>query len=919
MRLKTLPMIVFLVPALLVFGRTAEASSFKWKFGKAEIARYRVVADNMAAKAGTSRLQVPGGISVRAADFTKDLVLNKPVEGFPELIFHYCLSAYQGSGKGTKVGRNFEKLMPYRLNMAAIGRVKSKKSGSKHQIEGLLQLGEGKGARTSYVVKTGLLKWVTLFDGKNGHVLSANYEFQLTYTIPTMKPPREYITAAKGRIVLIEKGKRSMEKFRKDVKVAIKKGAEWLKKRPSMGSSQMGPLALKLFALLRSGVSPDEKVIQQGFESLAKMAPKRTYGVSLYIMALEAKSVKRGDPEGASTVPRYQRGRIGKNDMRRIKALSEWLVRARNPGKGTWHYTSAAAAPENKGQALMRGGYDNSNTQFAVLALHAAQRAGVKISPVVWAEIFNHFRSVQCQTEGNGQHIITRTGEAKPPAGKKASSVARGNTRGRGQTQYRGWAYSSAGKAYGSMTNAGLSSIAIAADMLKDARRLNRKDEADFKRMINEGLFWNAKNFSVTKNPGSASSGWYFYYMYSLEKACEVLAVDAFDGRDWYVEGAEHLVTLQGAEGAWNNTPNDTALALLFLNRATLRTTVNILPKRAATGLGRGDANDRSTVLIEKAGGLISLQSLLQNLKDASRSERSKYRRWFKDGLEKLEDINQPLVMPGLIELYKERAHRSWAKKFLRKITGDSKLKSPEDFEKWHGTWFALDDAGVAHNYNAIELMRQTIGESKNRLLRKVAVLAAVRLRAVELSPEIAKLLDSRAEKTLASDCLSVFMNRKPKDAAEVDAWYAAEGEKTLKKQAPKRLVCKAARGDEAAQKQVKEGGKTYLETLVYLARDPAIGGRICDLLEAITKQSMKAEEWSAWFRDNKAKIGKNGQLPKPKKPSVVTPPGVNKPKLPQPNAPKPNPLNPKTPKPGAPKPGAPKKEPKRIPLPEPG
>jgi hypothetical protein len=879
---------IFIVLSLILclVPLTAFGANPKWKIGPEESARYRVSQDKVAA-AGTMRLTMPSALPLGPQSFKDGRTYSEKVNSVPNMIFYYTLSIPKKiSKKGAPVVDAFTRLLPYSLSIKVIGRVKAKTNGSKLTIEGLVKFEPG-AQQGSYKVTSGTLAWTTVFDTKEGCVVTSNFDYQLDMALKTTSMERKYKNIAKGRIILLEKGKRDPDKIRKNIKVAIKKGIAFLKSSAGSrsGTGNMGYESLKLFALLRSGVSPKDPAIQGGLKKLAGMKPTRTYGVSLYIMVLEALTVTRKPPQGKSTLPRYVRGRVGRKNLKHIQTLSNWLVNGRNPGKGTWHYTPVGGKAEG-GRVRRANAYDNSNTQFAVLALHAAHRAGAKINPVVWREMFEHFKSVQSPESGRGRHNIGMTGESASARKKKKknSTKSRGgkgvNTR-RG-VPYRGWSYSSASTAYGSMTNAGLSSLAIAADMLKDAKRFNGKDAKEFKRMIAEGLHWNASNYSITENPGRGSSSWYYYYMYSLEKACELIGVDSFDSHDWFLEGADYICALQEDAGSWNRTANDTALALLFLNRATLRTTVNILPGRTATGEG-ADPTARATVLVEKAGGLISLGNLLQNIKQASGSQKSKFQRWFSQGIVKLDETNRPVVMPELLDLMAERKFKSWAKKQLRSITQDSKLSKVEDFNQWYERWEAMDTAASDHAYQRIPLLKQIISSDKNALLRKVAMLVAVRLRAVELVEDIGALISSKKERALALDCLSVLMGDKPADAEAVSAWAVKNLETELAKQAPKRFVAAALAGDAAKKAKVVSGGKTYLEELVALAKDEGYGEEVCGLLAKITGEKLEAAGWSNWWRTNNEKIGKDGKLPKAKKPAVVKPakPAVVKPAKP--------------------------------------
>ncbi|MDF1667703.1 MAG: hypothetical protein P1V97_38555, partial [Planctomycetota bacterium] len=221
---------------------------------------------------------------------------------------------------------------------------------------------------------------------------------------------------------------------------------------------------------------------------------------------------------------------------------------------------------------------------------------------------------------------------------------------------------------------------------------------------------------------------------------------------------------------------------------------------------------------------------------------------------------------------------KSWAKKQLRFVTQDSKLKTAEDFERWYDRWDALDTAAPEFNFNRITLMREVILKDKNRLLRRVAMLAAVRLKAYELAEDMATLLGNRKEKATVQGCLSVLVGKKPETAEEVSAWASKNLEAKLAGQKPLRFVAAALHGDAAKTAKVIAGGKTYLEALTRFPKNEKLGDEACEILIKITgEKNLEPQDWSTWYRENKAKIGKDGKLPKAKTPAKKVP-AVKKP-----------------------------------------
>ena len=105
-------------------------------------------------------------------------------------------------------------------------------------------------------------------------------------------------------------------------------------------------------ALLNSGVSPEDPVIQKALQYLRGFEPEETYSVSLQTLAFCYL--------GAAA------------DLPRIRRNIDWLVSQQRLGDplsqrgGSWDY------------GRQRGSGDPSNSQFALLALSAAAELGIE-------------------------------------------------------------------------------------------------------------------------------------------------------------------------------------------------------------------------------------------------------------------------------------------------------------------------------------------------------------------------------------------------------------------------------------------------------------------------------------------------------------------------------------------------------------
>jgi len=259
----------------------------------------------------------------------------------------------------------------------------------------------------------------------------------------------------------------------------------------------VGQTSLAILALRVADVPADDPAVRKGVEYLLGAAPDGDHGV--YERSLEIMALQSVDPE-AYRAP--------------IAAGATYLAGAQQPSGG-WSYSES-------------GRTDNSNSQFALLGLHAAALSGVEIAPETWSAARRYY-------------------------------LARQNPDG-------GWEYTSRGSgSYGSMTAAGVASLFICDLWLHVAQgQCGRYPD---QRPVAAGLQWLARHFSVATNPGHRA--WKFYYLYGLERAGVILARRHFGGRDWYREGVEHLVgdpeavVMAGTQHEWPLLKN--CYTVLFL------------------------------------------------------------------------------------------------------------------------------------------------------------------------------------------------------------------------------------------------------------------------------------------------------------------------------------------------------------------
>jgi hypothetical protein len=243
-----------------------------------------------------------------------------------------------------------------------------------------------------------------------------------------------------------------------------------------------------------------QTVVAKGLDYLREIELTQTYVVSLQT-AVFCRSKRMKDRE-------------------LIQRNVDWLLAARCRVSGGpllgWTYTRSNSRTA-----------DNSNTQFAVLALDAGQDAGAKVHKKDWQEIRDYYLRTQ-QADG-------------------------------------GWAYNPSVRSGSTftMTSAGVCGLLIARKQLKQA-------DENLDKAMARGLEFLGEHFTVEPQRSQ------YYHLYGLARAGRlaekknVLNLAAEKSYDWYRLGAQWLLDKQAEDGSWKieadfNPEIATSFALLFL------------------------------------------------------------------------------------------------------------------------------------------------------------------------------------------------------------------------------------------------------------------------------------------------------------------------------------------------------------------
>lgn len=345
-------------------------------------------------------------------------------------------------------------------------------------------------------------------------------------------------------------------RLRMAVKRSLEKGSDFLRSQQNQDGSwdasgtwrkfRVGTTALAVLALINCDVPVDSPEVQNGLNFLRDLPLSGVrgdggiYETSLTVMALCAAEQFDRD------LPRIQL----------YARLIEESQEVNGPTSGYWHYPISKGGSGN-------GRGDASNGQYAVLALRDAVYAGAQVSRETWQRVHERWLADQ---QPNG-----------------------------------GWGYGGSGdhSARGSMTVAGLSTIAITTRMLQDDRDVDFQGKPDCCNLrpaepsLENGRRWLADMFSIVTNPGHGNH--HFYYLYGLERAGRMTGVRFFGRHDWYREGAEMLSSTQQPAGNWLAAGSEadailnTSMALIFLSKGLSRVVINKLDYNSPNGESRDE------------------------------------------------------------------------------------------------------------------------------------------------------------------------------------------------------------------------------------------------------------------------------------------------------------------------------------------
>jgi hypothetical protein len=331
------------------------------------------------------------------------------------------------------------------------------------------------------------------------------------------------------------------------VRKAITKGVSFLKNAQKPNGAWQdydlrhrgGTTAIAVLALLNAGVPADDVVIKKGLVYLEGVQKPSTYARSLQTMAF----VECGKPEYLERI---------NNNVKHLLGTAK-----RTDGKLVgWSYDISNTELN----------VDNSNTQYALLALWVAKQSGIDIDPKFWEEVRGFYTRIQ-KKDGGWSYAMDGGG---------------GNLVGVGSTL--------------TMTAAGVCGL-VMAEMELNATRLNEDPVKNCGKYEDEGplvagLKYIGQNFRIEER------GKIFYNLYGIERLGRLSGMRFLGAHDWYREGCSWLVKKQNAEGYWEGTDWDrmpevsASYALLFMSKGRTPVLISKLAHGSVPRLGKNNDQD---------------------------------------------------------------------------------------------------------------------------------------------------------------------------------------------------------------------------------------------------------------------------------------------------------------------------------------
>ena len=372
---------------------------------------------------------------------------------------------------------------------------------------------------------------------------------------------------------------------------AIDRAKDYLLKSQKQGAA--GNLAC--YSLLKAGVDKQHPDIQKAVQDVLGKCQTNGYAGGAhhnYEAGVDAMLLEAIDREAYRP---------------QLELIAKYLIARQRP-HGAWYYPSENSAGGDFG--------DTSITQYAILGLWAAARAGVEVPTEAWERAAKWLLATQRREGGFTYHPT----ETSSPQNVGSDATGTMTVAGTGSllvirhVLFNDVDFSDEVRPAAATRRFGVLERPPEEKQQKTKPVVTTKPTMSvtaFDTALKAGVRWTGDRFA----DANSLLGYANYYYYGIERMAALLDVEKIGTHDWYNEGADDLLRKQAADGSWSDSCGPTAataLTLLFLTKATAGT-IN-KPKRAPLvggGLlvgGRGLPDNLDAVKIKE--GAINTRKL---------------------------------------------------------------------------------------------------------------------------------------------------------------------------------------------------------------------------------------------------------------------------------------------------------------------
>lgn len=279
-----------------------------------------------------------------------------------------------------------------------------------------------------------------------------------------------------------------------------------------------GNVALSTWAMLAAGESPKSRWMQKRTTWVASFDSRSVYDRAMRLGVLASLPEARWMPW--------------------IKRDADWLINAITPNGG---FTATVDAASKKTVPA-----DNANSQYGLLGLASARKAGYEINEKVWRIVDKYWRDGQfpASDPNAGAWAVLPFSEVRTAKNSNAFEA----------------------RPTGPMTAGGVLSLSFTERYLNGPKQIGVNTKLTPE--LAAGLNWLDANFDIDKVDGDSDL---YYYLWTIQNVGQATGYRVLNKQDWFRVVTARLLSTQQSNGFWKGPKGEivsTSYALLYLYRA---------------------------------------------------------------------------------------------------------------------------------------------------------------------------------------------------------------------------------------------------------------------------------------------------------------------------------------------------------------